>query len=145
MLKYAHKAVHLIGALQASASPRISQELLWCRTVNPRGGAGNNIPVDLFLEHLNRTLKDYLHGIGPNISNNTIVQASKSLKGLLDIGMHFDQACNIKPVSVHHTKASSREDRDKIITELVIDSTTFLVAIIKHLKGYYLIFLHTFK
>ncbi len=35
--KYVHEAVQLICALEAAASPRIARELLWCRTVNPRG------------------------------------------------------------------------------------------------------------
>ena len=45
--KYVHEAIHLICAIEALATPRVPQELIWCRTVNTRGGAGNNIPVDL--------------------------------------------------------------------------------------------------
>ena len=120
--KYAHEAVHFIGAVKATASPRIAQELLWCRTVNTCGGAGSNIPVDLFLEFLNRTLKDYLNGIGSNVSESTIVQASKSLKCLLNVCTHFDQICT---ASIHHTKKSSNQDRDKIIDELCNKSKVF--------------------
>ena len=78
--KYAHEAIQLIlCATHGAASERIVKELVWCRTVNPRGGgAGNNIPADLYLEHLNRTLKDCLHSVGPNISIQSIVQSSKS-------------------------------------------------------------------
>ena len=106
--------------LRLLTSQIIAHELNWCRTVNPRGGAGNNIPADLFLEHLNRILKDYLNGIGPNISKNTIVQASKSLKCLLQVSNHFDQVCNVRSVSMDHTKSSSQQDRDKIIHELEV-------------------------
>ena len=113
--KYTSEAIHLIGAIQATASPRIAQELMWCQTVNTRGCSGTNIPADLFLEHLNRTLKDYLNGIGSNISDSTIVHASKSLKCLLNIATRFDLLCNIRPVSIHHTRSSSKEDRDKIL------------------------------
>ncbi len=123
--KYAYEAVNLISAIEATASPRIVEELLWCRTVNPRGGPGNNIPVDLFLEHLNRTLKDCLNGLGPNISEGTIVQASKSIRCLHRINSHFDDICEIKPTSMHHTKASSKADRDKIIHELTKVSNVF--------------------
>ena len=49
--KYAHEVVHLVCAVQATASPRLAHELVWCRTVNSRGGAGSNIPADLYLEH----------------------------------------------------------------------------------------------
>ena len=123
--KYAHEAIELISSIKAAASPRIARELIWCRVVNTRGGAGNNIPVDLFLEHLNRTLKDFMRSMGPNVSSSTIIQASKSLKFLLNVGTHFDLICGIKPVSLHHTKASSREDRDKIIEQLVSETRVF--------------------
>ena len=44
--KYALEAVHLLGAVNATATPRVAHELTWCRFVN-RGGVGNNLPVDL--------------------------------------------------------------------------------------------------
>ena len=100
-------------------------ELVWCWTVNPRGGAGNNIPADLYLEHLNRALKDCLHSVGPNISIQSIVQSSKSLKKLLNIGLRFDKVCKIWPVSMHHTSPSSEEDRNKIISQLATESRVF--------------------
>ena len=50
--------------------------------INSRGGGGNNIPMDLHMEHLNRLLKDMIIGIGANISESAIVQSSKSLNGI---------------------------------------------------------------
>ena len=128
--KYAYETIELISSVKAAASPRIAQELLWCRVVNTRSGAGNNIPVDLFLEHLNRTLKVFVNSTGPNVSPSTIAQVSKSLKLLLNITSHhitdhFDEICDIKPVSRHHTKASSKEDRDIILKQLVSESRVF--------------------
>ena len=61
--KYTIEAIHLHAALNASLSPCLREELLWSRVVNTQGGAGRNIPSDLFMEHLNRTLKDYLKGL----------------------------------------------------------------------------------
>ena len=55
---------------------------------------------------------------------STIAQASKSLKLLLNITDHLDKICDIKPVSLRHTKASSKEDRD-IILKLVSESRVF--------------------
>lgn len=49
--KYALEAVHFQAALNACVSPCLRQELLWCRVVNTHGGAGKNIPSDLFMEH----------------------------------------------------------------------------------------------
>lgn len=41
------------------------------------------------------------------------------------MGNHFDDICGIKPVSIHHTKASSKDDRDKILTQLVSETKVF--------------------
>ena len=65
---YAIEAIHLLGAVHATATPRVAHELTWCRSVNSCGGSGNNIPVDLFMEHLNRTLKDYISSSCANVS-----------------------------------------------------------------------------
>ena len=62
--KYALEALHLHAALTGSLSLCLREELLWSRVINTRGGAGTNIPSDLYMEHLNRTLKDYLRGLG---------------------------------------------------------------------------------
>lgn len=123
--KYAYEVIELISSIKAASSPRIAYELVWCRVVNTRGGAGNNIPADLFLEHLNRTLKDFVKSIGANVTSSTVVQASKSLKCLFNIGTHFDLICGVNPVSLHHTKASAKDDRDKILKQLVSDSQVF--------------------
>ena len=82
--KYPLEAVHLQAALNGCISPCLREELLWYRFVNSRGGAGKNIPSDVFMEHLNRTLKDYLKGLGENISDSTILQTGKSLRGLIN-------------------------------------------------------------
>ena len=66
--RYAYEVIELISSINAAASPRIAHELLWCRVVNKSSGAGNNIPADLFLEHLNRTLKVFVSSTGPNVS-----------------------------------------------------------------------------
>ena len=116
--KYAIEAVHLHAALNGSLSLCLREELLWSRVVNTRGGAGMNIPSDLYMEHLNRTLKDYLKGLGANVSDSTILQAGKSLRGLMELTKHFDKICDISPDSIHHTKYSPGNNQEMIISEL---------------------------
>ena len=55
---YAIEAFRLLAQINALLSPRMAHELIWHCTVNVNGGAGNNIPMDLHLEHLNRVFKD---------------------------------------------------------------------------------------
>ena len=108
--KYCLEAFQLLACVNATAISRIAHEVTWCRFVNSRGGAGNNIPVDLYMEHINRTLKDYLHGLGANIGENTIVQTSKSLRGLTNIADQFDRTSGIHASSIYHTCKSSHKD-----------------------------------
>ena len=41
---------------------------MYSRVVNTRGGCGNNLPVDLQMEHFNRILKDAIIGVGANVT-----------------------------------------------------------------------------
>ena len=109
--KYALEAFNLMAAVKATASSRIAKQITWSRTVNTRGKKGQNIPVDLFMEHLNRTLKEYVAGTGANISEKTIVQCGKSLQAIFDTCSTYDRENNIHPESIHHTRARERMSR----------------------------------
>ena len=117
--KYALEAFNLQAAINSTLSPRLAQDVLQSRFINTHGGPGRNIPTDLFMEHLNRTLKDYTKGLGANISEKSIVQTAKSLKNLLMITQNFDSTCKLHPESLHHTTKSSKKDRDLVLTQLV--------------------------
>jgi hypothetical protein len=115
--KYSYEAICLLSAV-ATSTPQLAQEIKWCRFVNTRGGLGNNIPVDLCMEHFNRFLKDCLLGLGPNVSERTIVKTSKSLRMLKELNAHFDNLCSINPNSTRHTKASNEKDLQIILEKL---------------------------
>ena len=120
--KYTLESIHFTAAINASVSPCLREELLWSRFVNTRGGSGNNIPTDLYMEHLNRTLKDYLRS---NATEKTMLQMSKSLKGLTDITKHFDSICEVNPDSTHHTKHYTGKDEQMIIKKLTTETGIF--------------------
>ena len=115
--KYALEAFHQLAA-DSVVSPRLAAQMKWSRVVNTRGGAGNNLPVDLFMEHLNRSLKDYVKDLGANISKETILQHGKSLKGIYTVCSNFDETSEIHAQSLHHTTKSSQKDEEIIIKEL---------------------------
>ena len=120
--KYSLETLHLLGAM---ATPRVAHELTWWRFVNNRGGAGNNLPVDLFMEHLNHTLKDYFASTCANVSEASIVRVSKSLHSLLQISKQFDRTSGVKPISLHHSRREYGTDLELILKELVVDSNVF--------------------
>ena len=57
------KEEFLMLAQSAVLSSRLSTKLKWSRTVNTHGCAGNNILLDLHMEHLNCRLKGMMHGL----------------------------------------------------------------------------------
>lgn len=117
--KYALEAFHTLALVELVAPPHIRQQIVWSRVVNSRGGAGNNIPVDLHMEHLNRLLKDMIIGIGANISESAIVQSSKSLDGIKTVCENFDKSAGIHADSVHHTTKSSKKDQELVVKQLI--------------------------
>lgn len=123
--KYALEAFNLLAQVHIVSSPRMKKQLTWSRVVNTRGGAGNNIPVDLHNEHLNRKLKDIVSGVGANITEDIVVQASKSLNAVDQICQTFDNVTNIKPESIHHTKKSSDQDLKRAVNQLASESHVF--------------------
>ena len=86
--------------------------------MNNRGGAGNNIPVDLHMVHLNRLLKDMIIGIGANVSEQAIVQSSKSLDGIKTVCENFDRSAGTHGDSVDHTTKSSK-DQGLVLQQLI--------------------------
>ena len=80
--KYVLEAFYFIANIVAIVSPRLQHQLLWSRVINTRGGAGNSIQSDLFMEHCIKDLKVCLSSIGANLTEETIVNESKSLDGV---------------------------------------------------------------
>ena len=62
--KYALEAFRLLLLTNGISSPLVKEQITWSRTVNTQGGRCNNIPINLFNEHLNRTLKDSVEDLG---------------------------------------------------------------------------------
>ena len=60
--------------------------------MNTRGVAGKNVPVNLHSEHLNRKLKDV-----SNVTEELIVEDSKSLNAVDTICEHYDTTTGIRP------------------------------------------------
>ena len=77
------------------------------------------------MEHLNRTLKDYLLGLGANVSEATIIQTSKALRNLMEVSSHFDTICSIHPESIYHTRRCYGQDLEMLVEELTVRSRVF--------------------
>lgn len=123
--KYALEGFYTLAQVHILASQRLRNQIMYSRVVNTRGGCGNNIPVDLQMEHFNRILKDAIIGVGANVTEKVIVEASKYINGIHTICVNFDSATNIKPASMHHTRRSSAQDMRAILKQLSTESNVF--------------------
>ena len=74
------------------------------------GGAGNNIPIDLHLEHLNRVLKDNINTFRAHISEQSVQRSSRAIGPVKVILEAFDKAASVKRESGHHTDANISHD-----------------------------------
>ncbi len=77
---YLNEAVDMLSVVNASGSPRIAKQVTWGRVVNTYGGRGRNVPVDLHMEHLNRSVKEYVVRTSQNRQFCSVDVASKAFK-----------------------------------------------------------------
>jgi len=113
---YAIESLNLLVQHDFSLSPRQAAELKWGRFINATGLPGRNIPNDLHMEHLNRSVKTAIKNLGPNKVEPGITKVGKVLRVLVPLLDNFDQENDVSNVSGHHSKPS--EDKDiKILLE----------------------------
>ena len=98
--------------------PRQAHQLIWSRFVNARGLPGHNILYDLYIEHLNRMLKECVQNLRANKTSSAILRASRCLGPLSTILHNFDKEVLLGDTSIEHTVASSLKDHDLVIKEL---------------------------
>ena len=99
--------------------PRLAQQLLWSRCINTAGRPGCNIPMDLHMEHLNRSCKSAIANLKANIVPSAIVRIGKCLGPLTNLCDAFSKASNGNPHSSAHSEAKFHDDLEKIVTELM--------------------------
>ena len=115
---YALEAFTLLCQYYYLFPPRQAEQLLTARFVNSSGGAGNNIPADLHMEHLNRVLKDCVKHLGANKTPRAIVRASKALQPLASVIKNFDSIHCVREEKGFHTRASEKKDLSMLVSQL---------------------------
>ena len=103
-------------------SPQLSQQLLYSRFINVQGRVSCNIPRNLHIEHLNRTVKETLQHLGANKTEHTIVRSSKCSQLLTSLLSNFDTTTGLTEVSGAHARASERNDVERMVSVLCSNS-----------------------
>ncbi len=97
------------------ASNFLVHQITWHRFVNTRGGLGNNIPCDLYNEHVNKLVKVIIQNMGPNLTEQSLKRAVRCVSPLHAICKHFDAATHVSVTTSAHTTKSDLLDIEKVV------------------------------
>ncbi len=116
--KYALAAFQMQANILASLSPQEAHQLIWNRTVNNKGGRGNNISLDLKLEQINNFTKELLKNLGSNITEKAASRSLKAVRHVEEILQSFNENLSIKNPTGHHKVKRREKDFATIVTQL---------------------------
>lgn len=116
---YAKETVNLLVQYLYVFSDRLKARLKWSRCVNTKGFPGCNMPCDLHMEHLNRTIKNMVRGMGGNISSEAVVKAGKTVGTVKHVCSVFEeQTIKTKQTSESHSYPSLDKDVKRMVNVL---------------------------
>ena len=113
--KYGLEALRLQFQLQV-LSASLAHQIMHHRFVNTRGGLGNNIPCDLYNEHVNKQVKIIIQNMGSNLTEASLQRAVRCVSTLHAICKHFDAAAQVPAVTSAHSTKSDMLDIGKVVS-----------------------------
>ena len=117
--KYALECLYQSFLTNALLTPRDSECFTWNRTVNTNGGVGNNIAMDLEVEHSNNFDKQGIRNVGPNVTENAVARICNSEGGCRTITDKVDKSIQRSAGSNVHTHRSTARDLDELVKKAV--------------------------
>ena len=108
--KYAFAMLQLQAQVNCLLTPRLSHSLTWNRFVNHQGAFNTNHPMDLEIEHDNKSFKNDCHSYRGEITDKSIDRVSRSTDKSDAILHNFDGCTSVKRPSGRHTRLSTQED-----------------------------------
>ena len=114
--KYSLEALKLQIQTGFAYSPNLAHQVMWNRFVNVRGGAGNNLPCDLFNEHINKLLKYIIKNMGSNLTESALQRAARSVTTLQKISETFDGQSGVPCTTTAHSTRPDRDDVKKVVS-----------------------------
>ena len=110
----------LISVVQNSVflSDAEAHQCIWASTVNWRGGARNNIEIDLLQENRNKSLKKSIKAMGANKTDNAIDRSSHASGGEDKIAENFDVQIQRETQSSSHSHRTTAADEGIVMADL---------------------------
>jgi len=107
--KYAYALLLFFIQIYAVLSEEEAFCLIFNRFINSKGKCGGNIPLDLFMEHLNLLLKRLAKGMGANVTSASLQRAAQSIVPLNKVMETIYKDCNKVKRSGHHGSTDPEE------------------------------------
>ena len=117
--KYSIEAAKLLADFYVNLSPEKRYELKWNCTSSSRGGLGNNKPLDLMLEHMNRTFTDNVRDFHAHLTEASVEKTSHAAPHVSQFVDQFDSETDVRKDSGYHVIPSFNTDRRIIFEELM--------------------------
>ena len=87
---HSHEPFHLLARVNITLTPKQAFETMWNRVCCTHNDLGNNISLDLELEHLNHVFKDNLRTFHTHLSEKSIIKAANAASAIDNILRKFD-------------------------------------------------------
>jgi len=123
--KYAVEAQYLLLQQYCLLSPRQAYRQRWNRSTNNKGGAGNNVSLDLDLEHDNNYLKQAIKKMGPNLTEISVSRCCRILKFARGKVEGISRECDVMKRSGTHFIKSNKQDMEKLVKDLIESEALF--------------------
>lgn len=121
----------LLSAISGAVSPRLQHLPMWNRTVNPNGGPGQNLEMDLHMEFFNKEYKESVKDAAGHLTEATNVRHSQMVGVGKVIGSVYEkQVASMQRSTVQTTSAPSREnDFIELVSMMSLSQTLHMFCI----------------
>lgn len=130
--KYSLEALRLQFQVKSCLSPQLAHQLVWDRFVNSRGGAGRNIPCDLYNEHIVKLIKTIITNMGPNLTEKSLQRAARSVSTLHAICQKFDGQSNVPVTTTAHSTKTDKNDVQKVVSSVTKNNLLKTLPVRRH-------------
>ena len=117
--KYALECLYQAFLVHSLLSPRESEKFVCNRSVNNKGGRGNNIPDDLEVEHSNCYVKGGARNLGANLTEKAVQRICHSESGSRAMADNVDQCLSRIQRSGRHTSSSLENDLEELLKRII--------------------------
>lgn len=107
--KYALECLYQSFLVNSLLCRRDAERFVWNTSVNTFGGKGNNIALDLDMEHSNRFVKQAIRNLGPNITGMAVSRICNAESGIRKMVNKLDKCLHRNPVSGRHPSATGKD------------------------------------